>query len=56
MQVGDIVKLYGSPWLGLGIITALHSKGTAFVCFPNAGHHTLYSDGVELHQERLEVI
>ena len=56
MQIGDLVKLLGSPWLGAGIVTALHTSETALVYFPNAGNHTFYSDGVEIWRERLEVI
>ena len=52
MQVGDLVKLYGSPWLGVGIVTALYSKDTATVFFPNAKANY----PCELWRERLEVL
>ena len=54
MQVGDLVKLHGSPHLGIGIVTALHSGETAFVYFPNRRDGG--SQGRELWRERLEVL
>ena len=57
MKVGNLVKLYGSPWLGVGIITALQSPETATIFFPNANREQYpYGDNVELWRERLEVI
>ncbi len=56
MQVGDLVKLYGSPWLGLGIITAFQTRGRVMVYFPNAGYHTSFANGMPLHRDRLELI
>ena len=57
MQIGDLVKLYGSPWLGIGVVTALYSKETASIIFPNANREVYpYGDNVELWRERLEVL
>ena len=57
MKVGDLVKLYGSPWLGIGVVTALYSKETDSVIFPNANRGQYpYGDSVEIWRERLEVL
>jgi len=53
MKVGDLVRLYGSDWLGIGVITALYTEATAYVYFPLAPHPNY---GAELWRERLEVI
>ena len=50
MQVGDLVKMYAGEWMGLGIVTALHSQETATCHFPEVNRT------VELWRERLEVL
>ena len=54
MKVGDLVKLHGSDYLGIGIVTALYSNHTACVHFPT--QEVAHWWGVELWRERLEVI
>ncbi|QDP62233.1 MAG: hypothetical protein GOVbin1807_232 [Prokaryotic dsDNA virus sp.] len=56
MQVGSLVKLLGSPWLGMGIVLD-YSSNSATVFFPNASiDHYPYDKTVQIWRERLEVI
>ena len=52
MKVGDLVKLYGSTWLGVGVVTTL-SPSTATVYFTSS-ESGIYV--VDLVRQRLEVI
>ncbi len=57
MKVGNLVKLLGSPWLGLGVVTDLHvGNDTVYVYFPTADNRSFFMYGIEIHQDRLELI
>lgn len=56
MQVGDLVKLHGSPWLGIGVVLDIQSwNNTALVQFPSADPRAM-NNQVYLNRQRLEVI
>ena len=56
MRVGSLVKIFGSPWLGMGIVVD-YSQNSATVFFPNAsGEHYPYDKTAEVWRERLEVL
>ncbi len=50
MKVGDLVRVHGSL-IPLGVVTALHSRGTATIYFGG-----LFPQPVEMWRERLEVV
>ena len=56
MRIGSLVKLFGSPWLGMGIVID-YSQNSATVHFPNASvEHYPYDETAEVWRERLEVL
>ena len=48
MRIGSLVKLFGSPWLGMGIVLD-YSQNSATVFFPNANvEHYPYDKTAEV--------
>ena len=55
MQVGDLVKLHGSPQLGMGVVLDFQNwNDTVLVQFPSANELT--PEPIPVHYTRLEVL